>query len=52
MIVSYKFRHILLLFSFLFFKPCYAQNIETIENKFLIFLEKEFLSQKIKTLPT
>ena len=51
MIVSNKFRHMLLiLFSVLFFKPCSAQNIETIENRFLIFLEKEFLSQKIKTI--
>ena len=51
MIVSYKFRHMLLiLFSVLFLKPCSAQNIEIIENKFLIFLEKEFLSQKIKTI--
>ena len=51
MIVSYKFRHMLLiLLSVLFLKPCGAQNIETIENKFLIFLEKEFLSQKIKTI--
>jgi len=50
MIIKNKFRHVLLiLLSFLFLTPCNAQNIENIERNFLIFLEKEFLSKKIKT---
>ena len=42
-----------ILFTFIFIlfigSPCYSSNISNLQNNFLIFIEKEFLSNNIKT---
>ena len=50
MFKNYKYKIILMLCSFSFTFPSHSNNISKINDNFLIFIEKEFLNNKIKTI--
>ena len=50
MFKNYKYKIILMLCSFFFTFPSHSNNISKINDNFLIFIEKEFLNNKIKTI--
>ena len=45
----YKYKILIIFFSYFFISPSYSENNNQIKNNFLILLEKEFLYKKVKT---
>ena len=45
----YKYKILIIFFSYFFISPSYSENNNQIKNNFLILLEKEFLNKKVKT---
>ena len=49
MFKNYKYKIFLMLYLFFFTFPSYSNNINKINDNFLMLIEKEFLNNKIKT---